>query len=122
MWFYCVVCRNGKRSQREKDLLQGKEVWQAHSAQGDPVQGRQGLKLRSGLTFLYLHLQVDCNQILVVDDVIAVIFHFSTSRARDVMTTSKWVSVDKPSPSSTRRCVLTLIDELLSTVVHIALD
>jgi hypothetical protein len=36
---YCA--ENGERSKRKKNLLQGKEVWQAHSSQGDPIQGRQ---------------------------------------------------------------------------------
>jgi hypothetical protein len=40
--------QNGERTQGEKDLLQGKEVHEAHPAQGDPVQGRQGFQLCSG--------------------------------------------------------------------------
>ena len=38
--FVASLIQNGERAQGKKDLLQGKEVHQAHSPQGDPVQGR----------------------------------------------------------------------------------
>lgn len=39
---------NGERAKGAKNLLQGKEVPQAHSSQGHSVQSRQSLQLCSG--------------------------------------------------------------------------